>query len=97
VAFGDWLEEEVGPDTPVTWAVLADFDAPSPRDHVEVGVHAKDGRNLIINVAVGPVVRRPHVLSVFVRWACGYQQTDMRMREVPSMLREIRQLSDGPH
>jgi hypothetical protein len=97
MAFGDWLEAEVGSDTPVTWAVLADFDAPSPLDYVEVGVHAKDGRNLVINIAVGPTVRRPHVRSVFLLWACGCRQTDMRMREVPSMLREIRQLTDGPH
>jgi hypothetical protein len=94
LAFGDWLQAEVGSHTRITWALWR----PSTREHpefVEVGVHANDGRNLIINVAMGPTVRRPHVLSVVLRRS-DYEGSDVRMRDVPSILREFKQEPDHP-
>jgi hypothetical protein len=89
MAFADWLHAEVGSQTRITWAFSGDFDAPGPRDHVEVGIHAQDGRNLFVNVTVGTAVHRPHVLAVWLITP-DLQSTDVHMRDVPSMLRDIR-------
>lgn len=95
MGFGEWVQAEVGPDTNVTWVYIADFDHPDPSDCVEVHIHAQDRRDLIIDVAVGKAVHRPHVLSVLA--VRGSQFADARMRDVPSMLHKIRQESDGTH
>ena len=98
MGFADWLRAEVGPDTPITWALMGDAASSTryPPEYVEVGVHAKSGRNLFINVTVGTAFQRPHVLSVFVRDDSHHTDVQMRMRDVPSVLRDIRQESDHP-
>jgi hypothetical protein len=98
MGLADWLRAEVGPDTPITWTLMGEAASGTgyQPEYVEVGVHAKSGRNLFINVTVGTVLQRPHVLSVSVRDDSHHTDVQMRMRDVPGVLRQIRQESDHP-
>lgn len=101
IAFADWLKKQSGPDAKIGWAFRYDEAVGTPDwsgapDCVEADAVMKDGRSIVVMIAIGHSKRRtPYISKVEVITGPRESTELSHLREIPSFLSKLSPINEA--